>query len=183
MHDPITLILLLTWLSLFKCIFAINQQYVWQDVLDDESLIIADYIGTMDAAPPRDPRSNKRGVEIEIDRVGWTAECPASPSGNNCSFILDNNVSTSWQGSGNQLPQNVTVHLPQPQLVSAIGILPDQVPRTFGNILAHEVYASLDEQAWSLVAYGTWSIDNLSTTLCLKGELVADGLLSQILRL
>jgi hypothetical protein len=142
---------------------AATTPYKWQQFLDDSSIRLGEHIGTMDAAPPRDPRTNKRGSDVEISRSGWTSDCETHDQDHDCGLVLDDDTQTSWQAAANfGFPQNVTVHLPQPQLVSAIGILPDQEPRTRGNILAHEVYASLDGEEWSLVAYGTWAIDNLS---------------------
>ncbi|EON68702.1 hypothetical protein W97_07960 [Coniosporium apollinis CBS 100218] len=157
-------LLLLSALLFAEHTDALAQDSVEEQVLEaDVPIGHGARIGLMEAAPPRDPSSGRPSAEI--DRSTWVATCDSEAINHTCSYMIDKDVKTFWQSAessvGAALPQNVTIDMGDTRTFHAISMLPSDDPHSRGNIAAHEVYISQDNQNWGTpVAYGTWWNDN-----------------------
>ncbi|KAJ6091821.1 hypothetical protein N7467_003790 [Penicillium canescens] len=92
----------------------------------------------------------------EINRANWTANCTTVTSGHNCSQAFDGDSKTYWQSASSSNSQNITIDLgTQNYAVSGLTVVPRQDEAT-ALIEQHQIFLSVDNKTWDLVAYGTW---------------------------
>jgi galactose oxidase len=92
----------------------------------------------------------------EISRDDWTAVCTSATDGYNCDQAFDGNNNTYWESTSSETSQNITIDLgTQDYAVSGLTMVPRQ-DQAASFIEQHQVFLSVDNTTWNLVAYGTW---------------------------
>ncbi|KAJ5993464.1 hypothetical protein N7451_009188 [Penicillium sp. IBT 35674x] len=92
----------------------------------------------------------------EINRDGWTADCTTATAGHTCDQAFDANSNTYWESDSSETSQSITIDLgTQDYAVSGLTVVPRQDVNA-SLIEQHQVFLSVDNVTWNLVAYGTW---------------------------
>ena len=119
----------------------------------------AGLVHTMDAAPPR------RGEQIpQDDRDTWIVTCDSELTSHGCEDAVDGSNTTFWHTkydtqSVKSLPHTIVIDLREIRNVNAISTRPLPDADLGGAVAGHNVFVSLDEVKWDLVAFGTWFED------------------------
>jgi galactose oxidase len=100
----------------------------------------------------------------QLSSNGWTATADSSQNGNPASNAINGNPGdfwhTMWTPNTPGFPHTFTIDMKALYVVNGISYVPRQDGGNNGNIGAHEIYISTDNNNWKLVAYGTWLDDN-----------------------
>src|SRR5690606_32439860 len=93
---------------------------------------------------------------IGVDRSNWSVTAAGVQTAD-LSHAIDGNAGTFWLHQASALPQQITIDMQQPKLISGFSYLPRQDKNNTGTISRYRLESSVDGISWHTVSEGEFS--------------------------